>query len=1163
MIRFFLRIYDKMTRHRWVPVMLLLVLLTLSLVFASQIKYQEDISAFLPVDPETEEYTTVYTKLGGQDRVAIIFRGDTTQLIPAMDYYEEVLTASDTVGMVKDLLVTVDEERMLDVFKYVWQMYPLLLSDKDLCHLDSMVTSEGFVQRQMEENRRLLMLPLGSMLTQSLPFDPLHLSAFVTKDLQSNEVSDHYKIVDAHIFSKDGKCGIALLSSPYGISESKQNEKLVSLIDEVANKVMDRYPDIKVSSIGAPVIAVGNASQIKNDSLLAVSLSVLLIFAVLFYSFRRWSDIFWIGISIVFGWLVALGVISVFYDNISIIVLGIGSVIIGIAVNYPLHFLDHLRHEVNCRNALKEMVTPLLIGNVTTVSAFLCLVFIDADAMRDLGIFGSLMLIATIAFVLIILPALVSRRTEGGKVYFILPDVKFRIPHAFRKLLLPVVIVLTIILGYLSLGTSFDSNVQHINYMTPEQQENLKLLFTSVQSNDSLTSVFAVSKGENLDDALHANERLQALIDDVPHVHKVYGINGLVPSSERLHDRMDKWTAFWERHSDVIDHTKQEAERLGFSSVAFSPFFDLCEGKVQDLDSQNPLLDLIGRNYILHNADGSVRIVNILQIEKNQVDAVKQLLRTDIKEKSMDAFVFDSTDVSSSLVTVLSDSFNYIGFVCGFVVFAFLWLSFGRLELSIISFLPLAVSWLWILGFMDIFSIQFNIVNIILATFIFGQGDDYSIFITEGLTYEYAYGRARLKSYKNSVMLSAVLMFIGIGTLILAQHPALRSLAEVAIIGMVTVVLMTFYLPPLVFRWLTTKRGVFREIPITIDRLLCSIWAMSFFLVFSLLVFEPYALFQRYVLYRSKRCREFFHKVLQAISRYVIYRVPGVKFQYINEVKETFDKPAVIICNHQSHLDVMCLLMMSPKIVILTNDWVWHNPFYGAIIRAAEFYPISDGVDKNLPRLADLVSRGYSVVVFPEGTRETGHEIMRFHKGAFFLAKTLKVDILPVMLHGLSDVLPKRDFMLRRGKITVEVHKRMTFDEMAGYDDRALRTHWYNWYVEHYRAMRNKCEDVEYCLPLVKYKYVYKGVDVEHRCKRMLRTVADNPAIIRQYVAGDKTIVIPDSGQGEIAWIAALTHPDHEVYAYEPDEDLHAIAINTYGIPSNLHFINQQYIAKG
>ena len=56
----------------------------------------------------------------------------------------------------------------------------------------------------------------------------------------------------------------------------------------------------------------------------------------------------------------------------------------------------------------------------------------------------------------------------------------------------------------------------------------------------------------------------------------------------------------------------------------------------------------------------------------------------------------------------------------------------------------MAVSWLWILGLMELLDIQFNIVNIILATFIFGQGDDYTIFITEGLVYEHAYGRKLL-----------------------------------------------------------------------------------------------------------------------------------------------------------------------------------------------------------------------------------------------------------------------------------------------------------------------------------------------------------------------------------------------------------------------------------
>lgn len=84
-------------------------------------------------------------------------------------------------------------------------------------------------------------------------------------------------------------------------------------------------------------------------------------------------------------------------------------------------------------------------------------------------------------------------------------------------------------------------------------------------------------------------------------------------------------------------------------------------------------------------------------------------------------------------------------------------LSFGRLELSVIAFLPLAISWIWILGIMSL-GLEFNIVNIILATFIFGLGDDYTIFITEGMMHEYAYGKKMLSTYKNTVALSALIM---------------------------------------------------------------------------------------------------------------------------------------------------------------------------------------------------------------------------------------------------------------------------------------------------------------------------------------------------------------------------------------------------------------------
>ena len=63
----------------------------------------------------------------------------------------------------------------------------------------------------------------------------------------------------------------------------------------------------------------------------------------------------------------------------------------------------------------------------------------------------------------------------------------------------------------------------------------------------------------------------------------------------------------------------------------------------------------------------------------------------------------------------------------------------------------MAIAFIWILGLMGIFNIHFNIVNIILATFIFGIGDDYAIFIMEGLIYEYSYGKKMLTPIKQQL----------------------------------------------------------------------------------------------------------------------------------------------------------------------------------------------------------------------------------------------------------------------------------------------------------------------------------------------------------------------------------------------------------------------------
>lgn len=186
-----------------------------------------------------------------------------------------------------------------------------------------------------------------------------------------------------------------------------------------------------------------------------------------------------------------------------------------------------------------------------------------------------------------------------------------------------------------------------------------------------------------------------------------------------------------------------------------------------------------------------------------------------------------------------------------------------------------------------------------------------------------------------------------------------------------------------------------------------------------------------------------YHEILQRKSRFVINHVPGTTFSYSNPHGETFEKPAMIISNHQSHLDLMAIMMLTPKLIILTKNWVWHNPFYGIVIRYADFFPITD-TDQMRNDLKQKVEEGYSVMIFPEGTRSEDCRIQRFHKGAFYMAEQLGLDILPVFIDGFGKVLPKTSFHLHPGHMSVEVMPRES--ESLGY--RAMTRKMHQLYLE-------------------------------------------------------------------------------------------------------------------
>lgn len=240
-----------------------------------------------------------------------------------------------------------------------------------------------------------------------------------------------------------------------------------------------------------------------------------------------------------------------------------------------------------------------------------------------------------------------------------------------------------------------------------------------------------------------------------------------------------------------------------------------------------------------------------------------------------------------------------------------------------------------------------------------------------------------------------------------------------------------------------------------------TLYSLLFFLFFTLVVFTPAAWLYLKLGKVTENKRYRLHQLIYHASRFVMihHGIPGTKFRYRMKEKIDFDKPRIIICNHQSHLDLMCQLVFTPKVVFLTNQWVWNNPLYGFLIRHAEYVPVIDGLESILPQLRSLIARGYSVAVYPEGTRSKDCRIGRFHQGAFYLAEQLGVEILPMYLYGPGKILPKKSYHLRKGIFYIEVDHPISLQQLKAMGDwRAQASLMRKQYIRKYEEIANKIE---------------------------------------------------------------------------------------------------------
>jgi uncharacterized protein len=360
---------------------------------------------------------------------------------------------------------------------------------------------------------------------------------------------------------------------------------------------------------------------------------------------------------------------------------------------------------------------------------------------------------------------------------------------------------------------------------------------------------------------------------------------------------------------------------------------------------------------------------------------------------------------------------------------------------------------------------------------------------------------------------------------------------------------------PFFFDFLIRNRIRKKLYPWTAAGLIKSIFSLSYFAVGSWMVTLLGFIFLKLNPFAGARTRYLYHWVLSHYTWSVLYIMGNVKKKIINPQNEDFSRPCVMIANHQSFLDILVMTMLHPKVILLTNHWVWNSPVFGQLVRMAGYYPVAQGIENSIDYMESQVKAGFSIAVFPEGTRSADEQIRRFHKGAFFIAEKLDLDILPILIHGTGYTMSKSDFLLKDGYITIKYLPRVKAGDLFYGVDYAERAKFMGRYFrQQYEKMKGELEQPRFFKELLIYNYIYKGPVLEWYLRIKVR-LEKNYLTFHDLLPRQGRILDIGCGYGFMSYMLHFSAPARDLVGYDFDEEKIAVANHCFSRDTNIHFV--------
>jgi predicted exporter len=664
-----------------------------------------------------------------------------------------------------------------NLLDWLFAHLPQLFTEQDAAALAPRLAPEQIAET-LQNERNALIGPEGMWLRQWLSKDPLEFRNQAFRKLGSVAVLPEARLESGFLVDPTGKHILLVAQTPVSMGDSRTGRQLLQYLDETISQTVPAA--LRAHVVCAHRYTVANAGTIKHDLLVVFAASTLGLVAIFVFWLRHWRALFVLAVPSL-AVLAAILATTTVCRQMSVITVGFGAVLLGIAVDYGLHVFFALR----CRpsdpaDSLAHLAVPEAISWATTVGVFVVLLWSGIPIQRQLAVFSIAGLTAALGLAFLWLP----HWAAGGAA-----DVPARLPSwdGRRRWIAAAWLVLTLALLPVCSRVQFDGDLRQVG-VTPKDVLADEHCVRDVWA-DPRGRGLVVVRSDDTESALRTNEQVYAELAARWGPGELVSLAPLLPSRATQLANLARWRQFWNepgRREGVREALAEQGRKLHFTAGTFDPFLQWVQQERQPFDIAElrqlagPLLEPL-----FFQQTAGLGLINFIP-DNEAAGAARDTAGLNLPPGVQ---TVSQRQFAAALRHSLEGDFRRFLLGAAVMVVLLLAVTLRRASQVILSLLPALAGLEVMLAVMALLGLRINLFNVAASVLVIGLSIDYGVFMV-------CRSRATDQATDLAVLTSALTTVTGFGALALARHPALFSLGITVVLGLIPSMLCALVVVP-------------------------------------------------------------------------------------------------------------------------------------------------------------------------------------------------------------------------------------------------------------------------------------------------------------------------------------------------------------------------------